>query len=685
MSLDELKPFMLWMHVHPQWSGLAVFAIVLAESLAIIGLFFPGIMIMIAIGILIGSGVLPIISTLLWILLGALCGDFISYWLGYHYRNYILEMWPFRLFPTLIIKGEKFFQSHGGKSVFLGRFLGPIRPTIPMIAGMLNMPTLRFVLVDTISTIVWALIYMAPGILIGFASQALAPELATRIILFLVISLLALCLVSWAIKRFFSQCKYYFNIWLHSLWAKMQQQPRLLPLYDFLKNPRQPEDHHQLTLALLFVVGLIGFLFLIISVHYEGILTSLNLPLFHFMRSLYHPDLEKIMVAVTFLCEGPVILVFFTGVLLFLFWSRYWYTAGHWLILGLLAMGSRGIIKRIMAVPRPGGLIHSPSGWSFPSGHSTLAMAFFGFLAILLANNLSPPIRRMCYGVAAILIGLVMFSRIYLGAHWLTDVIGGALLGWLIVLALTISYRRLLAPSPNSVNLFAAALITLVIAYSGYFIHNFKIAVHNYTPYWPTHSLDAATWWQTDKQKVPLTYLENRFGKLVQTVNVEWAGPLTDIKHSLETAGWKVETTSLVTSTVNYMNTKDKSQILPPTLLLYHGQKPVLIMTKTIAGEFPRLLVLHLWDSHLQMYNTNLPLWVGNIHYHRPKKHAHHATKIPLPATAPAAIDSLIASIAPAKFEWQTLTIANSAPRNHKEDADWDGRVLLIKIKAVSS
>lgn len=681
MSLDELKPFMLWMHVHPQWSGLAIFAIVLAESLAVVGLFFPGIMIMIAIGILIGSGVLPVLSTMLWILVGALCGDFISYWLGFHYRNYILEMWPFRLFPSLIIKGEKFFQGHGGKSVFLGRFLGPIRPIIPMIAGMLNMPPLRFILVDTVSAIIWAFIYLAPGILIGVASQALAPESATRLILFLVVSLFALCLLSWAIKRFFGWCKHHLNIWLNSLWEKIQQQPKLLPLYHLLKNPQQPHDHHQLTLALLFIVGLIGFLFLIINIHYQGILTDLNLPLFHLTRSLYHPEMEKIMVAITLLCDSPVMLVFFAGVLLFLCWSRYWYTAGHWLILGLLTMGSRGIIKRMMAIPRPGGLIHSPSSWSFPSGHSTLAMAFFGFLAILLANNLSPQMRRICYGVAATLIGVVMLSRIYLGAHWLTDVIGGALLGWLIVLVLTISYRRLLAPTPTAVNLFAAALITLVIAYCGYFIHTFKTAVHNYTPYWPTHSLDATTWWQSDKQKVPLTYLENHFGKLVQTVNVEWAGSLSDIKRLLETAGWKVESTSLVTSTVNYMNTKDKSQTLPPTLLLYNGQKPLLIMTKVTTEQPSRLLVLHLWDSHLQMYNSNVPLWVGNIHYHRPKNHSHHAAKMQLATHSPLAIDSLITAIAPATFEWKTLTVPASAPLNHKEDADWDGRVLLIKVK----
>lgn len=683
MSLDELKPFILWIHAHPQLSGLAVFAIVLIESLAIIGLFFPGIMIMVAIGILIGSSVLPTISTFTWVILGALAGDIISYKLGYHYRDYIMEIWPFRLFPTLIIKGEKFFESHGGKSVFLGRFLGPIRPTLPMIAGMLHMLPTRFIVIDTLSTIVWAIIYMAPGILIGVASQALAPELATRLILFLIVSLFVLCIISWTIKRLFGWLKNHLHRWLSTLWQSMQQHPQWRGVYHFLKNPYLPHDPQQLILALLFLLGLIAFTFLTLNVHFDGILTQFNLPLFHLMRGLYNPSIEKIMVAITFLAEAPIMLIFWGGVLLFLLWSRYWYTAIHWLILALVTMGGRGIIKRIMEIPRPGGLIHSPPGWSYPSGHATLAVAFFGFLAILLTANLSPQVRRMCYWLMATITALVMLSRIYLGAHWLTDIIGGALLGWLIVLAITISYRRLRINAPNTLNLLAAALISFLIAYVGYFIHSYKTAVYNYTPYWPTHSLDATTWWQ-GQQNTPIAYLENRFGKLTQTVNIEWAGALTDIKHSLKAAGWKIETTSLVASTVNYINTKDKSQILPPTLLLYNGQQPVLIMTKIIAepsqkGPATKLLVLQLWDSHLQMYNSQVPLWIGSIHYHRPKKHSHHSA----PPTA-AAVDGLTAAIQSSDFEWKTLTVPNTPALNHREDRDWDGRVLLLRPKYIN-
>ena len=89
MHLDSLKPLITWLHLNPQWGGLLAFLFSFAESIAIIGLIVPGSLIMTAIGILIGSGVLPLGQTLLWAIAGAVAGDLISYWFGYHYRENI--------------------------------------------------------------------------------------------------------------------------------------------------------------------------------------------------------------------------------------------------------------------------------------------------------------------------------------------------------------------------------------------------------------------------------------------------------------------------------------------------------------------------------------------------------------------------------------------------------------------
>ena len=144
MTQESIQPFLQWIGEHPHWSGLAVFLISLSESLAIVGLVVPGVVLMTAIGAMIGAGILPAWITLGWAILGAIAGDGISYWLGYHYHEHLRDFWPFRSYPALLARGEAFFKSHGGKSIILGRFIGPVRPMIPVIAGMMDMSPKRF-------------------------------------------------------------------------------------------------------------------------------------------------------------------------------------------------------------------------------------------------------------------------------------------------------------------------------------------------------------------------------------------------------------------------------------------------------------------------------------------------------------------------------------------------------------
>lgn len=116
MDLATLKPMIDWISANPTWAGLAVFVISLSESLAIVGLFIPGVAVMFGIGALIATGALDLWATLAWAVAGAIVGDGLSYWLGYHYKDALRERWPFRRYPALLARGERFFQRHGGKA-----------------------------------------------------------------------------------------------------------------------------------------------------------------------------------------------------------------------------------------------------------------------------------------------------------------------------------------------------------------------------------------------------------------------------------------------------------------------------------------------------------------------------------------------------------------------------------------
>ena len=168
-----------WISEHSAWAGFIVFSIALSESLAIVGLIMPGAMLMFGAGALIGANVLPLWPIMGMAALGAMVGDGLSYWLGRHYKVHLRSIWPFRAYPGLVNRGVDFFQRHGGKSVALGRFVGPLRPIIPAVAGMLEMSIPRYVSINVLASLAWAPAYLLPGVVFGTSLQ-LASGVAGR-------------------------------------------------------------------------------------------------------------------------------------------------------------------------------------------------------------------------------------------------------------------------------------------------------------------------------------------------------------------------------------------------------------------------------------------------------------------------------------------------------------------------
>lgn len=156
-----------WIRLNPDWAGVVVFAVALTESLAIVGMFVPGVIILFGAGALIGAGVLDFLPIALWAIAGAIVGDGLSYGLGHHFE-YLTERWRwFRLHPDHLEKGIRFFDRYGDISIALGRFFGPIRAVVPLAAGLMRMPPKRFFIANVLSAIIWAPAYLAPGILLG--------------------------------------------------------------------------------------------------------------------------------------------------------------------------------------------------------------------------------------------------------------------------------------------------------------------------------------------------------------------------------------------------------------------------------------------------------------------------------------------------------------------------------------
>ena len=165
-----------WLSSHTRWLGLAIFLIALVESLAIAGLLVPGVVLIFAASALAGGGDLGLMAALSWAFAGAVCGDLISFVMGRWFHQDIRRMRLFARHPHWLDRGESFFRQYGTYSIVLGRFIGPIRPIIPMVAGMFDMPFWRFLLVNILSAVAWAPAYVLPGYVAGNATHWPVPE-----------------------------------------------------------------------------------------------------------------------------------------------------------------------------------------------------------------------------------------------------------------------------------------------------------------------------------------------------------------------------------------------------------------------------------------------------------------------------------------------------------------------------
>lgn len=154
-----------FLRTHEAWAVPIVFALAFAESLAFVALLVPATVILWAIGALVGASGIELWPLVFAAAIGAGLGDWVSFWLGWHYHNQIARMWPLSRYPDLLPRGHAFFEKYGTAGVFIGRFFGPLRAAVPLAAGACQMPRVPFQLANWSSAFVWGFVTLAPGAL----------------------------------------------------------------------------------------------------------------------------------------------------------------------------------------------------------------------------------------------------------------------------------------------------------------------------------------------------------------------------------------------------------------------------------------------------------------------------------------------------------------------------------------
>lgn len=168
---DIIHTITLFVKEHEIWAIPIVFFLAFGESLAFISLLIPATVILLGLGALIGESGLFFWPIWLAAALGAFFGDWVSYWVGFHYKEGVKNLWPISRSPQTLVRGHQFFNRWGIWGVFIGRFLGPFRAIVPLVAGICAMPQRYFQIANLTSAMIWAFGILAPG---AFGLQWLA-------------------------------------------------------------------------------------------------------------------------------------------------------------------------------------------------------------------------------------------------------------------------------------------------------------------------------------------------------------------------------------------------------------------------------------------------------------------------------------------------------------------------------
>ncbi|HYL91387.1 MAG TPA: bifunctional DedA family/phosphatase PAP2 family protein [Burkholderiales bacterium] len=422
------------------WGYVAVFGVASMESAVFLGLFVPGETMAVAAGFMAAQHVLDLDAVIIVMAAGAALGDSIGYELGRRLGRPWAERHGGRFGVTegRLKKGEAFFRRHGGKAVFLGRFVHFARVLVPFLAGSSRLSYPTFVSYNVLGASAWASLTVLLGYFLGQLSEKWLGR-ASAILGGIVLFALAL---AWAWHWLAGH-----ETEVKARWERIRQRPRVAaalkrfaPQLAWLRRRLSPASYFglELTSAVLVFVGAAWLLGGVTEDVLSGDpLTVVDRRIEAWFSAHQQHLVTSFMSAVSWLHTWPI------GVaaalfLLYLLYSRLW----RWAVISLLVVPGGMLLNTAMKLavhrerPTLSGLSAALGSYSFPSGHAIAATLIYGLAAIYLVSRTRRWDRRVSIGLSAIfIVALVALSRMYLGVHYLSDVLAAMAEGvaWLAI------------------------------------------------------------------------------------------------------------------------------------------------------------------------------------------------------------------------------------------------------------
>ncbi len=459
--IQSILPSIAHFHIIGYWIA---FLAVLLETIIGIGLIIPGSTIVLFMGALAAGGVLDLGDLLWFAIAGAIIGDNLNYFIGKKYGSKIFKKGFWFIKPEHFKKGEIFFEKHGSKSIFISRFIPSLKEVIPLIAGTFKMKQLPFMIWNTFGAIGWSLVWILPGYFFA-QSLNLTKIWLTRAGFFLVF-LIILLLLFYFLKLFLIRKGKKLFLFLSSIYQSFKQAliknpeikkltNRHKKLFSFLQKRLDKKTFYGLPLtlfSLILVYALSLFGGIVEDIINSDIIVQADVRVANLLEIFRNPDFTKIFFWITFLGKWQIILIFTIATISIMWlWQKRTYIIP--LLLSIIGSEIFTFIGKIaFHRARPTTAIYPENTFSFPSGHSTIAVAFYGFLAyFLIKNSKQWKYKVNIFFASTILILSIGFSRLYLGVHYLSDVWGGYLAGfiWFIIAISLSEYLLFKKPTKN--------------------------------------------------------------------------------------------------------------------------------------------------------------------------------------------------------------------------------------------
>ncbi len=633
-QLPVLMSLTAFLSQHTQLALTVLFAAALLESVAVIGIFIPGSTLVFAGGALIGLGVLSPGAAAAAAVGGAVLGDGLSFWLGRHYGDRIRTMPLFSRHAALLQRGEDSFARHGAASIFLGRFngrsffgsvgsfKGPMRAIVPVVAGMARLPGMsawRFHSVDGVAALAWAAACLSVGALFG-ASLQLAGAISARLALLLLVVLVCAWLLWRAVRLAHG--------WLVPMgasvvtrardglvrWARSGSQPQhrvVLALFD----PQRAESPALLVAAVVLVGGAWLFLEVFENVLAGDALVQFDQAVFSTLQRLRTPWVDTLMVAITEIGGAAVAMPVIGAAALLFAVQRRWRTLAYWAAAFGFAQLLVWVLKLTVARTRPSPVYTGIEQYSFPSGHATSAIVLYGFLAFLLARGCSARWKLLISAVAAGFVLLIAFSRLYLGAHWFSDVVAGLSVGLAWVALLAIAYtHRVREASGRTAALALTSLSVLVLASAIQIGTQLDQGTLRYSPQ-PLPALSRLESWPDEGWRGLPAHRTDFEGEAEEPLSLQFAATQAELVDALHEAGWQTPPRWTLKTALLWLLPRPAIEQLPVLPKLNQDAAPGVVLSKPTDARTRR--VLRLWPSGRAVLPPwavePRPLWLGTV------------------------------------------------------------------------